>query len=154
MIPVKHESSVLQYCTFEVEGVLCAIDVKDVQEVNWPLPLTEVPTSCVQIAGLVNLRGNIIVALDLAACLGERSLHDEMALMSVVVKQDSTAVSLLVDRIGDVISISSDSIERNPKKLERKLGEFVLGVAMHQDKNVMVLSADAIVSSLLEGQFG
>ena len=108
-------ASVRQFCTFSVDGLLLAIDVLEVQEVIRYQEMTRVPLAPPVVRGLINLRGQIVTAIDLRRRLGLPPAADDQRPMNVVVRTDDGAVSLLVDEIGDVIELGNQKLERPPE---------------------------------------
>lgn len=117
-----------QYCTFRLGGLFLGVDVLSVQEVIRFQRMTPVPLADPVVQGLINLRGQIIVALDLRKRMGLPPLAGDVLPMNVVIKADDGIVSLLVDEIGDVIEVDSDSFELPPDTLRGVNRELILGV--------------------------
>src|SRR6266849_6630973 len=97
-----------QFCTFYLENYLFGIELLKVQEVLQPLALTEVPLAPIAVRGLMNLRGQIIIAVDLRRQLELPERAGDKAPMNVVVRTAEDAVSLLVDEIGDVVEVTEE----------------------------------------------
>src|SRR5690348_8953193 len=89
-----------QYCTFWVDGLFFGVAVGAVQEVLRYQPLTAVPSAPEAVQGLINLRGQIVTALDLRCRLGLPPREGEALPMNVIVRSRGEVVSLLVDVIG------------------------------------------------------
>ncbi|MFL6156645.1 MAG: chemotaxis protein CheW, partial [Marmoricola sp.] len=98
-----------QYCTFWVDGLFFGVSVTVVQEVLRYQPLTAVPSAPEAIQGLINLRGQIVTAVDLRCRLGLPQRPDDALPMNVIVRSRGEVVSLLVDDIGDVITALTPS---------------------------------------------
>src|SRR5689334_4415650 len=103
-----------QFCTFYVDGLFLGIDVQQIQEVIRYQAMTRVPLAAAAISGLINLRGQIVTAIDLRCRLGLALRKPEETPMNVVVRDGDNAVSLLVDRIGDVLEVDEDLFEPPP----------------------------------------
>lgn len=91
------------YCTFRIDDLYLGIDAGVVQEVLRDQPVTPVPLAPPEVKGLINLRGQIVTAIDLGMKL---ALPPSPRRMNVVVRTGSEAVSLLVDAIADVLSLT------------------------------------------------
>jgi len=125
-----------QFCTFYLENYLFGIELLKVQEVLQPLALSEVPLAPAAVRGLMNLRGQIILAVDLRRQLELPERADGKLPMNVVVRTEDDAVSLLVDEIGDVVEVGEDSFEPPPETLHSRFRSVILGV--HKlDKRLM-----------------
>jgi purine-binding chemotaxis protein CheW len=104
-----------QYATFTVDSLLFGVEIHKVQEVIRHQDMTAVPLAGHGAAGLINLRGEVVTAVDLRTRLGLPPRPDGMLPMNVVVRVDDEPVSLLVDTIGDVAHVSSDQFEEPPE---------------------------------------
>ena len=97
-----------QLATFRLDGRLYGVDVARVQEALRLQDHTAVPLSADAVAGLVNLRGQVVLLVDLRARLGRRPFGEDDQPMMVVVKVDGEPVSLMVDQVGDVLEVDPD----------------------------------------------
>lgn len=103
-----------QFCTFYLENRFFGVEVEKVQEVFRYQEMTQVPLAPSVVRGLINLRGQIITAIDLRQRLGMKNLSNDQKPMNIVVKADGEVVSLLVDRIGDVLEVKDEVLEPPP----------------------------------------
>ena len=128
-----------QFCTFFVNGLFFGIEVLKVQEVIRYQEMTRVPLAPATIRGLINLRGQIVTAIDLRRRLELPVRDDGQLPMNVVVRSDDGAVSLLVDEIGDVVEIQDDVYEHPPETLKGVARELVQGVYKLESRLLLVL---------------
>src|SRR5206468_4583870 len=98
-----------------LDGLFFGVDVLTVQEVICYQEMTRVPLASKVVSGLINLRGQIVTAIDLRRRLELRERPADRLPMNVVVRTDDGAVSLLVDEIGDVLEVDEESFERPPE---------------------------------------
>ena len=125
-----------QFCTFYLHKLMFGIELEKVQEVLRHQELTGIPLAPDVVSGLMNLRGQIITAIDLRRRLELPNRPDGMLPMNVVVRSADGAISFLVDEIGDVVEVDEDSFERPPETLQGKVREVILGI--HKlDKQLM-----------------
>ena len=131
-----------QFCTFFLSGYLFGVPVPQVQEVIRFQPMTPVPLAPAAVRGMINLRGQIVLAIDLRLrlCLGERPEGERP--MNVVVRTPDGAVSLLVDQIGDVIDVQPSTFEPPPETLRGPLRQMILGVHKLDGRLLHVLDAE------------
>ena len=135
-----------QFCTFFLNGLFFGVEVLSVQEVIRYQEMTRVPLAPGMIRGLINLRGQIVTAIDLRHRLELPSRDTEQLPMNVVVRSDDGAVSLLVDEIGDVVEIHDDTYERPPETLRGVARELVQGVYKLKDRLLLVLDTEKTVN--------
>ena len=111
----------LQFCTFYLDDLLFGVPLTDVQEVMKHTAMTLVPLAPSVVSGLINLRGQIVTAIDLRQKLEFPPRRTRKLPMNVVVNNDEGAVSLLVDEIGDVVEVNEDAFEPPPETLRGKV---------------------------------
>lgn len=135
-----------QFCTFFLEDQFFGVPVEQVQEVIRYLEMTRVPLMPPVIRGLINLRGQIVMAIDLRRRIGMPDRPDSELPMNVVVRAEDGAVSFLVDEIGDVLEAEEQSLERPPETLQGLARDLVRGVYKLQGRLMLVLDTERAVS--------
>lgn len=110
-------SEATQLCTFGVDDMTFGVDVTRVQEVIRFQEMTAVPLAPAVVRGLINLRGQIVMAVDLRARLGLPPQPEGALPMNVVIRGTDSCVSLLVDSIGDVIEVREEAFEVPPSTM-------------------------------------
>ena len=131
-----------QFCTFFLNGLFFGVEVTHVQEVLRHQPMTRVPLAPATVQGLINLRGQIITAIDLRQRLELPARTGERMPMNVVVRTADGAVSLLVDEIGDVVEIQEDVFERIPETMRGVARDLIRGVYKLKDRLLLVLDTE------------
>lgn len=134
-----------QFATFFVDGLFFGIDVLNVQEVLRHQDLTSIPLAPYVVKGLINLRGQIVTAVDMRGRLGLPPRADEETAMNMVVRVQEGAVSLLVDEIGDVLEVDRATYERPPDNLEPTARELIQGVFKLKDRLLLILDTEKTV---------
>lgn len=129
----------VQFATFYVGELLFGVDVMHVQEIIRYQELTPVPQSSPIVEGLINLRGQIITAIEMRRRLGMEERDPDHLPMNVVVRHEDEVVSLLVDEIGDVLEVGSSQFEPTPDTLEESSRDLVEGVYKLDGKLLLVL---------------
>jgi purine-binding chemotaxis protein CheW len=117
-----------QFCTFFLQDQCFGVPVEQVQEVIRYQEMTRVPLGPNVVQGLINLRGQIVMAIDLRRRLGMQERSESQLPMNVVVRTEDGAVSFLVDEIGDVIQVERDTLEAPPQTLRGPTRAMVVGV--------------------------
>ncbi len=132
----------LQFCTFLLKDQVFGIPVQQVQEVLKGQDMTRVPLVPDVISGLINLRGQIVMAVDLRRRFGMENRADSVVPLNVVVRTEEGAVSLLVDEIGDVLEVEEAAFQDAPSTLHGAQRELVKGVYQLPDHLMLVLDTE------------
>lgn len=131
-----------QLATFYAADRYLGMDVTRVQEVIRYQEITRAPLAAGEIRGLINLRGQIVLAFDLRRRLGLPARADGAPPMNVVVRTPDGLVSLLVDRIGDVLDVDTELFEQPPETLQGDARELILGAYKLDDALLLELDID------------
>lgn len=131
-----------QFATFLVADLFFGVDVLRVQEVLRFQSMTRVPLAPEVIEGLINLRGQIVTAIDLRRRLHLPPRVSGEAPMNLVIRTDEGAVSLLVDEIGDVLDVEAAAFEPPPENLDPAARDLIRGVYKLKDRLLLVLDTD------------
>ena len=134
-----------QFCTFFIDGQMFGTPVARVQEVIRHPAMTPVPLAPEFLAGMMNLRGQIVCAIDLRRRLQLRNRPADQAPMSVVVRTNQGTISLLVDEIGDIIEVTAEALERPPETLQGVARELIEGVYKLADRLLLALDVNRVV---------
>jgi purine-binding chemotaxis protein CheW len=130
------------FCTFFLDRHFFGVPVQQVQEVIRYQEMTRVPLVPQVVRGLINLRGQIVTAIDLRRRLGMSERKADQLPMNVVVRTDDGALSLLVDEIGDVVEVEENTFEPPPETLRGSVRSMVLGVHKLNDRLMHVLDIE------------
>jgi purine-binding chemotaxis protein CheW len=141
-----------QFCTFFVDNLFLCLEVERVQEVLRPQEMTYVPLASKVISGLINLRGQIVTAVDLRRRLELPARPEGQRPMNIVVRTDGGAVSLLVDEIGDVLEVNDAAFERPPETLHGVARELIRGIYKLKGQLLLVLDADRTIGLPAAGE--
>ena len=139
-----------QFSTFFVADLFFGVDVLNVQEVLRFQPMTPVPQAPEVIEGLINLRGQIVTAIDMRRRLQLPPRAGDKSPMNMVVRTLDGAVSLLVDEIGDVLDMDAATYEPTPENLDPAARELIRGVYKLKDRLLLVLDAERTVDLAVE----
>lgn len=132
-------ASELQLVSFEVSGEEFAVDILAVQEINRMMDLTRVPQSPPEVEGVINLRGKIIPVLDLRRKFGMGAADRTEANRIIVVDVNKKVLGFIVDRVHEVLRISSETVEPAPAMACSINAEFISGVAKLEDRLIILL---------------
>jgi len=130
------------YATFTVADRYLGVPVTRVQEVLREQPITPVPLAHEHIEGLLNMRGQIVTALNLRARLGLAPREAGAPSAHVIVLTDEGPLSLLVDALGDVVTVHEDRFELPPDTLQTDTRHLIKGAYKLDDALLLDLDLD------------
>jgi purine-binding chemotaxis protein CheW len=133
--------------TFTLDGRCYGVDVDAVQEVLRGLPRTRIPLAPHALAGLINLRGQVLTAIDLREQLGLPVRDAEREPMLVVIRVAGEPAALLVDTIGAVVDVDERQFELPPETLTGPCRDLVLGAYKLTDRLLLALDVDRAVAA-------
>ena len=128
-----------QFCSFFLDGLRFGVDVQKVQEVVPYQEMTRVPLAPATVRGLLNLRGQIVTGIDLRRRLELAERPAESLPMNVVLRGEDSPVSFLVDDIGEVLEVASETGERPPETLRGRVRELIEAVYPLPDDLLLIL---------------
>jgi purine-binding chemotaxis protein CheW len=155
------------FATFMLNDQLFGINILLIREINKQLDITPVPQAPSAIRGLVNLRGQIVTILDLksrlslGACALDQDCHNIILSTDVELnvhhrneEEDSDEffaipdkVGLLVDGIGEVVTVEESEIDPPPANIGEVDGKFLLGVVKLEKRLMAILSTRQILEN-------
>lgn len=133
-----------QYLTLGVGGQSFAIPALRVHDVLKSQPITRVPLAPREIAGALNLRGRVVTAIELRLCLGLPPRAADAPTMSIVIEQAGELYSLLVDTVGEVLTLAGSGFERSPATLSERWRELSSGVHRLDGALLVLLDIDRL----------
>jgi len=134
-----------KFCTFHVDGQFFGVEVERVQEIIRFQEMTPVPLASRTVGGLLSLRGQIVIAIDLRERLQAPPRPATLQPMNVLVRSDTGLESLLVDEIGEVVEVESDKFEAPPCTLKGVSRELVKAVCKMDGKLLLLLDVNQVV---------
>jgi purine-binding chemotaxis protein CheW len=134
-----------EYVTVMIGNQLFGLPISRVQDVFVPERLTRVPLAPPEVAGVLNLRGRIVTAIDLRSRLdlGERPVGQMV--MAIGIEMRGESYGLLVDSVGEVMKLSNSACEAKPANLEPGLGRVAAGVFRLEGQLLVVLDVDRVL---------
>lgn len=133
------------FVTVRLGGQLAGIPVLSVHDVLSPQKITFIPRAPKAVAGVLNLRGRIVTAIDLRCRLGLAAQENGAASMSVVIEHHGEPYSLQIDSVGEVLSLSSDTYERNPVSLDATWQAISQGIYKLDGELIVILDIDKLL---------
>lgn len=138
---------ITQLCTFELGNLLLGIDVLSVQEVIKSPSLTPVPLAPAAIEGLLNLRGQILTAIDLRRHFGLSAQEaSDRSKMLIIVREGSAEAALLVDAVGEVVEVTDETFEETAANVPASILPYIIGVHKLENRLLHLLDAKTTAS--------
>jgi purine-binding chemotaxis protein CheW len=134
-----------EYVTFTLAGQIFGLPIERVQEVFRPSRITRVPLAGMQIAGVLNLRGRIVTAIDMRSRLELPARSEGAAQMAIGIELGAESFGLLVDTLGEVLKLPDGERESNPVNLDRKLARVSAGVYRLDGQLLVILDVDRVL---------
>jgi purine-binding chemotaxis protein CheW len=147
----EHEEATEGFVTVVTGGQLFGLRIERVRDVFVPRGLSQVPLAPPEVAGLLNLRGRIVTAIDLRRRLGLPPRADGGTPVAVGIEERGELYGLIVDRVGDVLRLKRSSYEVNPVNLDQRWAKVCAGVHRLDHGLMVVLDVDKVLDL---SQFG
>jgi len=142
---VAADGAITEFVTAMIGGQLFGLPISRVQDVFMPDRLTMVPLAPADVAGVLNLRGRIVTAIDMRARLGLPKATDDKPPMAMGVDLRGESYGLLIDQIGEVLKLPDDGRETNPVNLDPRMATMASGVHRLNGQLMVVLDVDKVL---------
>ena len=139
------DGAITEFVTAMIGGQLFGLPISRVQDVFMPERLTRVPLSSGDVAGVLNLRGRIVTAIDMRARLGLPKNDDGKPPMAIGVDLRGESYGLLIDQIGEVLKLPDNGREDNPVNLDPRMAKLAGGVHRLDGQLMVVLDVDRVL---------
>lgn len=140
------DQSSQEYITVIIAGQLFGLPILEVQDVFMPAAVTKVPLAKRDIAGVLNLRGRIVTAIDMRKRLGLSSFDEGGKCMAVGIESNGESYGLLIDKVGEVHRVSQDSYEANPANLDPRWAAISAGVHRLDGSLMVIIDVDRVLA--------
>ena len=134
--------STRRICAFHVGELLLGVDVELVQEVLGDALMTRVPLAGPSVSGVLNLRGQIVAAIDARQRLGLPPRHPDDGRTNIVIRTEHESVSLVVDAEGEVVDLADSDVEQLPENVSERIRSLVTGACRVDDDLLLLLDAE------------
>ncbi|MCC6947703.1 MAG: chemotaxis protein CheW [Bradyrhizobiaceae bacterium] len=139
---MHHADTEIEYVTATVCGQLFGLPIARVLDVFIPERITRVPLAAPEVAGVLNLRGRIVTAIDMRRRLGLPPRGPGDQCMAIGIERDGEFYGLLVDQVGEVMRLSSSTFEAVPVNLDPSWARLALGVHRLEGRLLVALDVD------------
>lgn len=147
--PEAAPAAVRQLATFVVDGLLCGVDVLTVQEVIRHQTMTPVPCAPRVVEGLINLRGQIVTAIDMRKRLKFTPNPSADSIITVFIRNNGVLFGLSIDKVSDILELEDSKLEPPPSNMPATAYELIIGFHKLAGKLLFILDADKLISGCL-----
>ena len=136
------DQSTQEYITVIIADQLFGLPILQVQDVFTPEAVAKVPLAAPDIAGVLNLRGRIVTAINMRERLGLPPLEDGNTGMAVGIESNGESYGLIVDKVCEVHRVSQDTFEANPANLDSRWAAVSAGVHRLEDSLMVIIDVE------------
>ena len=137
--------SVTEYVAIYLGAQLFGLPIERVQDVFVPGKMTAVPLAGPEIAGVINLRGRIVTAIDMRRRLGLPERERNIQPMAVGVESNGESYGLIIDQVGEVLKLNNDNREPTPVNLDARMARVAAGIHRLDDQLLVILDVDRVL---------
>jgi purine-binding chemotaxis protein CheW len=140
-----HSHDDIEYVTVHIGGQLFGLPISRVQDVFMPDRLTRVPLAPSEIAGVLNLRGRIVTAIDMRTRMGFPPREGQETRMAVGIEFKGESYGLVIDQVGEVLKLATANRESNPVNLDPRWRSMSAGVHRLDGQLMVILDVDRVL---------
>jgi purine-binding chemotaxis protein CheW len=142
-----------QFLTFQLAGQLYGVEILRVQEIKgWEKP-TRLPHSPAHVQGVINMRGAVVPILDLRERFqlgpAEYGRTTVVIVVKVATPRGELTAGMVVDGVCEVCNLTAQDLRPPPEMAVAIETDFVRGLAMVDDKMLILLDVGCLVNSAL-----
>lgn len=142
----NRDQSSEEYITVIIADQLFGLPILEVQDVFVPEAVTEVPLASQDIAGVLNLRGRIVTAIDMRRRLGLPELSNGSSCMAIGIESNGESYGLIIDKVGEVHRLSAETFEVNPANLDPRWAAISAGVHRLDGSLMVVIDVEKVLA--------
>ena len=136
---------ITEYVTVTIGDHMFGLPIFRVQDVFVPVRLTRVPLAPPEVAGILNLRGRVVTAIDMRARLDLGAREKDAPMMAIGIELKAESYGLLVDSVGEVMALRNSACEPKPAHLDRRLSRVAAGIYRLEGQLMVVLDVDRVL---------
>ena len=143
----QSESDLLQLVIFQLGGEEFGVEIMQVQEIIRMPEITRIPQSPEYVEGVINLRGKIIVVINLDSrfALNSKELDDDSRI--IIVEVGDNVIGIIVDSVSEVLRLSTSNVEPAPEIISTKIkADYLKGVGKLDDRLLILLDLEKVLS--------
>ena len=139
------ERTAEEFVTVTIAGQLFGLPIEQVQDVFMPDAITEVPLAAREVAGVLNLRGRIVTAIDMRKRLSLPMREDGATRMAVGIESKGESYGIVIDEVGEVLRLPQSTFEANPANLDPRWASISGGVQRLEGELMVILDVDRLL---------
>jgi purine-binding chemotaxis protein CheW len=141
----SRDHATVEFITVRIAGQLFGLPILKVEDVFSPQGITQVPLSLPEVAGVLNLRGRIVTAIDMRKRLGVPARKGQASTMAVGIEYKGESYGLMIDEVGEVLRLQHGELEPNPTNLHRNWSAVSAGVYQLDGELMVVLDVARVL---------
>ena len=134
-----------EYVTVTIGDHMFGLPIFRVQDVFVPDRLTRVPLAPPEVAGILNLRGRVVTAIEMRARLDLPARAAGSPVMAIGIEMKGESYGLLVDAVGEVMQLRNAACEAKPANLDPRLSRLAAGIYRLERQLMVVLDVDRVL---------
>ena len=145
---IAHDSTadlLTEYVTVTIGDHMFGLPIFRVQDVFVPVGLTRVPLAPPEVAGILNLRGRVVTAIDMRSRLDFGAREPGTPVMAIGIELKGESYGLLVDAVGEVMRLHNSACEAKPANLDPRLSRVAAGIYRLEGQLMVVLDVDRVL---------
>jgi purine-binding chemotaxis protein CheW len=139
------DGAITEYVTVMIGGHLFGLPISRVQDVFVPDRLTRVPLAPPEVAGILNLRGRVVTAIDMRSRLDLGKREPDQTVMAIGIELKGESYGLLIDTVGEVMQLRNSACEAKPTNLDARLARVAAGIYRLEGQLMIVLDVDRVL---------
>ena len=143
--------STSEYITLKIGDQLFGAAVADIHDVFAPTSITPVPLGPSEVAGVLNLRGRIVTAIDSRGRLGLPKRESDDAIMAIGIERGNESFGLIVDSVGEVVRLDDDKKEDVPANLDPAWAQIASGIYRMNDDLLVIMDIECLLTFEADG---
>lgn len=140
------EATTREYVTVKISGQFFGLPIEKVQDVFMPDAITQVPLALPEVAGVLNLRGRIVTAIDMRKRLNMPPNENASAQMAVGLEFNGESYGLIIDEVGEVLKLDQSGLETNPSNLDPRWAAISAGVQRLDGQLMVILDVNRLLA--------
>ena len=141
-------SELRKFIALRVNGLEFCVDINNVREIRGWTPATPLPRAPDYVRGVINLRGKVLLIIDLAARLGLAAMEAKSTSVITVIDTSGQPVGLLVEAVSDILAVNESDIQPTPNVGSVAAGQFVRGVLNYEGRMISLIAIEEVLGTV------